>query len=137
MASRRVLVAALSSLILLAAAGLVGMRLLSSQSAGTDPHGTALPTARTVQLSFAMPPPSNFDGLHARLVSGTMPAAATSATVLSDEQCQPDATGMSQCLNRLRLPDGSEMAVRHPHVMSQVPCLAPGEQVQLVPPLAA
>jgi hypothetical protein len=131
------LAAALSGLVVLAAAGLIGQQLFLSHGGATDPHGTALPTTRRVELSFTMPAPSSFDGLHARLVSGTMPTGVTSATVLSDEQCQPDTTGMSHCLNRLRLPDGSEMAVRHPHVMSEVPCLAPGEQVQLLPPLAA
>ena len=137
MSTRRALVAALASLALLAAAGLVTEQLRSSQSASTDPHGTTLPNARRVQLSFTMPAPSSFDGLHAKLVNGTMPTAVTSATVLSDEQCQPDATGISHCLNRMRLPNGSELAVRHPHDMSDVPCLAPGEEVQLVPPRTA
>jgi hypothetical protein len=137
MSRRKALVAALSTLVLLATAGLLGGLLLSSQSTGTDPHGTALPSARRVQLSFTMPAPSSFDGLHAKLVNGTMPTAVTSATVLSDEQCQPDAMGISHCLNRMRLPSGSELAVRHPHDMSDVPCLAPGEEVQLVPPRTA
>lgn len=137
MSIRQTLVVALSALVLLSTAAFVGERLLSSQSGSTDPHGTALPDARRVQLSFTMPAPSGFDGLHAKLVSGTMPAAVISATVLSDEQCQPDATGISHCLNRMRLPNGSELAVRHPHDMSNVPCLAPGEVVQLVPPRTA
>ena len=136
MFTRQTLVAAVSALVLLGAAGLLGERLLSSQSSRTDTHGTALPNARRVQLSYTMPAPSSFDGLHAQVVNGTMPTAVTSATVLSDEQCQPDAMGISHCLNRMRLPDGSEMAVRHPHDMSDVPCLARGEEVQLVPPAA-
>ena len=137
MRSRRVIVAAVAAIAVLAAVGLAGTGLFSSDpGTGTDPHGTALPEQRQVELSYAMPSPSSFDGLHAKFVEGTMPAAATSATVLTDEQCQPDARGVSHCLNRLRLPDGTDIEVRHPHDMSKVPCLAPGEHVQLVPPLA-
>jgi hypothetical protein len=137
MSRRRTIPALGVALLVLAAAGLAGTLALRSGSPPTDPHGTALPSERRVQLSYAMPAPSGFDGLHAKLVSGTMPRVATQATVLTDEQCQPDAQGVSHCLNRLRLPDNSEIEVRHPHDMSKVPCLAPGERVQLVPPLAA
>jgi hypothetical protein len=49
--------------------------------------------------------------------------------VLTDEQCQPDAAGVSHCLNTIRLTSGQTIAVRHPHRMSEVPCLAPGERV--------
>jgi len=98
-----------------------------------DPHGTTLPAERGVQLSWAMPAPSDMDGLHARFLSGTMPHRQVGATVLADEQCAPDARGISHCLNRFRLDDGSEIAVRHPHDMGIIPCLAPGEPVQLIP----
>ena len=119
------------AVVMLVASVLVGGR--ASQAPSVDPHGTALPAERTVALSTAMPAPSGFDGLHAKLVSGTMPAAAVSATVLTDEQCQPDAQGISHCLNRMRLDDGSELEVRHPHDMGKVSCLAPGEHVRLMP----
>ena len=124
--------------LLLLIAVLVGTALVvgrasRSPSVGVDPHGTALPAERSVALSEGMPSPSGFDGLHAKLVAGAMPAAAVTATVLTDEQCQPDARGISHCLNRLRLPDGTELAVRHPHDMTKVACLAPGERVRLVP----
>ena len=135
MTMRRVLVTVVFALLALAASGLVVERLFQSHRVAADPHGTALPAQRQVQLSFVMPSPSSSDGLHAKLVSGTMPTAAMQATVLSDEECQPDARGVSHCLNRLRVRDGGEIQVRHPHVMSKVPCLAPGERVRLVPTL--
>ena len=100
-----------------------------------DPHGLSLPAERHVRLSRSMPSPSNSDGLHAKLVHGTMPTTTVEATVLSDEECQADAHGLSHCLNRLRLPDGGEIVLRHPHDMEVVPCLAPGEHVRLVPPV--
>lgn len=130
---RGVLVA--SSLVLVgavvAAAFLLGSR--APQAPAVDPHGTALPTQREVALSLEMPAPSSMDGLHAMLVGGTMPGVPTQATVLTDEDCAPDAVGISHCLNRLRLPDGTEIEVRHPHDMRVVACLAPGERVRLVP----
>ena len=137
MTTRRVLVAVVLALLVLAASGPVVERVFPSHRVAADPHGTALPAQRQVQLSLVMPSPSSSDGLHAKLVSGTMPTAATQATVLSDEECQPDARGVSHCLNRLRLRNGSEIQVRHPHVMTMVACLAPGEHVRLVPTLAS
>jgi hypothetical protein len=136
MTRRNLLVAALIGLLVLAGAGIVLARATGTHKQALDPHGTALPAQRTVQLSTVMPSPSDYDGLHAKLVGGgTMPAAETQATVLTDEQCQPDAEGISHCLNRLRLSDGTEIAVRHPHNMQKVPCLSPGEHVQVVPAL--
>jgi len=136
MTRRNLLVAALIGLLVLAGAGIVLARATGTHKQALDPHGTALPAQRTVQLSTVMPSPSDYDGLHAKLIGGTMPAGETEATVLTDEQCQPDEHGISHCLNRLRLPDGSEIEVRHPHNMDAVPCLAPGENVRLVPTLA-
>jgi hypothetical protein len=134
-ATRHVLVAVVFVLIFLASAVLLSERASRSTSVSVDLHGRTLPEARQVQLSLEMPSPSNSDGLHAKLVSGTMPTAPLQATVLSDQECQPDARGVSRCLNRLRLPDGSEIHVRHPHEMAKIPCLTPGEQVWLVPML--
>lgn len=132
--SRRLpLLAALLLLVPLVGAALVAGRGSQSPSLAVDPHGTALPAERNVTLSRSMPTPSGFDGLHAKLVSGRMPASPVTATVLTDEQCQPDAQGISHCLNRMRLADGTELEVRHPHDMTKVPCLAPGEQVRLLP----
>jgi hypothetical protein len=71
--------------------------------------------------------------LRTRLVSGRVPARETTATVRTDEDCAPDGQGISHCLNRLKLADGSQIAVRHPHDMHEIPCLAPGERVNVRP----
>lgn len=68
------------------------------------------------------------------LSEGEMPARGTSATVLTDENCEPDERGVSHCLNRLDLVGGQTLQVIHHHRMTDVPCLTPGEQV-LVEPL--
>lgn len=133
MTKRNILVAVLAALLVVTGSALVLERASQSDGVTVDPHGIALPAQRQVQLSYVMPSPSDFDGLHAKLVGGTMPSATVQATVLSDEECQPDAQGVSHCLNRLRLADGSEIQVRHPHDMTVVPCLAPGEHVTLEP----
>ena len=124
-------------ILVLVGAGLVVERTSRSHTVAVDPHGLALPAQRVLQLHELMPLPSSPDGLHAKLVGGTMPTAPVQATVLTDKDCQPDAHGISHCLNQLRLPDGSEIQVRHPHDMRLVPCLAPGENVRLVPALTA
>lgn len=99
-----------------------------------DPHGSKIAKARTLVVGRTQPPPSQPGvRLNARLVEGRMPAAPTKGTVLSDEDCAADAQGVSNCLNRIRLADGAEIAVRHPHRMSDVPCFAPGEPVRVVP----
>lgn len=69
--------------------------------------------------------------LNAELLDGRIPAQTEVATVLTDEDCDPDAQGISHCLNKLRLPDGSVLTVRHGHDMTLVPCLSPGEQVEV------
>ena len=135
MTKPRLLIAAVIGILVLGGSAFALGRTTQTNEPTVDPHGTALPAERQVQLSLVMPSPSDFDGLHAKLIGGTMPAAAMEATVLTDEQCEPDGQGISHCLNRLRLPDGSEIAVRHPHNMDGVPCLAPGENVRLVPAL--
>ena len=71
--------------------------------------------------------------LEAMLLEGTMPAGQMVATVMSDENCQPDGEGVSHCLNRLRFDDGTMMAVRHNHRMGDVPCLSPNERVIVEP----
>ena len=77
-----------------------------------------------------MPPPSRAGApLHALRLSGPLPERATSGTVLTDEQCAPDARGVSRCLNEIRLGGGQVLRVRHPHRMMDVACLSPGERV--------
>jgi hypothetical protein len=70
--------------------------------------------------------------LHGRLVGGQPPAGRAIASVVSDEDCAADRSGVSHCRNTLRLADGTTFTVRHPHRMSEVPCLTPGERVRVV-----
>lgn len=65
-------------------------------------------------------------------VAASPPRRATQALVLTDESCEPDRFDVSHCLNRLRLPDGRTLTVRHDHRMSEFPCLSPGERVRVV-----
>jgi hypothetical protein len=70
--------------------------------------------------------------LMANLERGQIPAEAAQATVLTDANCQPDQEGVSHCLNELDL-GTARVVVRHHHKMSEVPCLTPGEEVNLLP----
>jgi hypothetical protein len=98
-------------------------------------HPLAVPlAARTVTVSRAMPMPSAHERrLSAMLEEGTMPAGPMMAEVLTDSECTPDARKISRCRNVLRLANGSEIVLRHPHEMASIPCLAPGERVRLIP----
>jgi hypothetical protein len=51
--------------------------------------------------------------------------------VRSDSNCQPDQQGVSHCLNQLEIGSTTVM-VRHHHKMSEVPCLTPGETVNIL-----
>ena len=91
-------------------------------------------TARTVTVSATMPMPSAHERrLSAMLEQGRMPEGPMMAEVLTDTDCAPDEHMISHCRNEMRLPDGRTIVLRHPHDMHTVPCLAPGEQVLLVP----
>ena len=98
-------------------------------------HPVAAPEqARTVAISTSMPAPSaHARRLSAMLESGEMPHEPMMAEVLTDTDCAPDADMVSRCRNEMELQDGRRIVVRHPHDMRHVPCLAPGEQVRLVP----
>lgn len=99
-----------------------------------DPHGAMIASVRTLVVSRTQPTTSRPGNLlHGRLVEGSMPKAATEGTVLSDEDCAADSRGISNCLNRVRLANGREISVRHPHAMRNVPCFTPGERVHVVP----
>ena len=78
----------------------------------------------------ASPSPSATN-LHAGLEKGKLPGGQVVGTVLTDEDCAPDAHGISHCRNAVRLPGGSKIVLRHPHAMMDVPCLEPGEKVLL------
>ncbi len=92
------------------------------------------PSARTVLVSRAMPMPSaHARRLSAMLEEGAMPDRPMMADVMTDTDCTPDAHMISRCRNVMRLADGHRIVLRHPHDMSHVPCLAPGERVRLIP----
>jgi hypothetical protein len=57
----------------------------------------------------------------------------TRALVLTDNRCNPDMTGVSHCLNQMRLANGTVITVVHNHRMMDMPCLSPGERVVLTP----
>lgn len=101
-------------------------------SAADRAHPATPPTGRLVVLSRTMPAPSTGSHLNAQLVSGSVPAAGSEATVLDDLDCAPDAAGISHCRNPLLLADGRHVEVIHPHAMAVVPCLTAGERVRLV-----
>ena len=69
--------------------------------------------------------------LMASLESGHLPTGAARATVLTDANCQPDQEGVSHCLNELDF-GTARVVVRHHHKMSDVPCLTPGEEVNIL-----
>ena len=95
-----------------------------------DPAHTPPADTRVVLVSRTMPAPSAPGGVvHAALVGGPMPARPTSGVVLTDTECVPDAAGVSHCRNEIRLENGRTLTLRHPHDMSVVPCLSPGEPV--------
>ncbi|MEX2557700.1 MAG: hypothetical protein WEB06_18975 [Actinomycetota bacterium] len=103
------------------------------ERAGVLSHGQQIAQQRTVLVASTGSDQISRPGqpLHTVLVSGSVPMTATIATVLSDENCSPDAAGVSHCTNRLRIDGGGEVTVMHPHRMAEVACLAPGERVEV------
>ena len=59
------------------------------------------------------------------------PSSAQFGEVITDENCQPDAHGVSHCRNNIRMKNGAIIRVQHAHRMHEVPCLLPGERVRL------
>ena len=98
-------------------------------------HPIAVPAAaRTVMVSRAMPMPSAHERrLSAMLEEGTMPDRPMMAEVMTDTDCAPDTRMISRCRNVVRLASGRQIVLRHPHDMTTIPCLAPGERVRLLP----
>ena len=128
------------SLLLIIAVGLVALAAAwvgthRAEQAVTTEHQVTVPEdLRTVAVSKTMPAPSvTARHLSAMLEAGTMPTSKTMAEVRSDTECTPDAQMISHCRNEVRLDDGSAIVLRHPHDMRHVPCLAPGEQILVVP----
>ena len=113
----------------------IGWRNGPHMSPLVSEHPVAIPAAaRTVLVSRTMPMPSAHERrLSAMLAQGAMPHGPTMANVMTDTECTPDAQMISRCRNVVRLADGRQLVLRHPHDMSKIPCLAPGERVRLVP----
>ena len=137
---RQRLFAALAALAILGTAA--GVLTLSGRKDAAEPsprsaseHPLAPPvSARTVMVSRAMPMPSaHARRLSAMLEEGAMPDRPMMADVITDTDCTPDGQMVSRCRNVMRLADGRRIVLRHPHDMSDVPCLAPGERVRLIP----
>lgn len=133
------LFAALAAIAIAVAVGGV-LALGGSEEAADSPtfvseHPVAIPAAaRTVAVSRSMPMPSAHERrLSAMLEEGAMPHRPMMAEVMTDTDCGPDAQMISRCRNAMRLADGSRVVLRHPHDMSRIPCLAPGERVRLIP----
>lgn len=136
--SRSIVVLVASALV----AAVVGLIALGGRDgpAASSPvsasgHPVAVPAvARTVLVSRSMPLPSaHVRRLSAMLEQGAMPVRPVTAEVLTDTDCTPDAWMISRCRNVVRLASGRELVLRHPHDMSRIPCLAPGERIRLVP----
>lgn len=129
--ARRFVPLALAALVVLAAAWVA----FRDSPAPRSEHPVAvLETVRTVSVSATMPPPSAHERrLSAMLEEGTMPHGPMMAEVMTDTECAPNAQMISRCRNEMRLADGRTVVLRHPHDMSTIPCLAPGERVLLVP----
>jgi hypothetical protein len=133
---------ALAAIAIAIAAAVAGVLVLggreeaaSNSPASASEHPIAVPAAaRTVMVSRAMPMPSAHERrLSAMLEEGTMPDRAMMAEVMTDSDCTPDARMISRCRNVVRLASGQQIVLRHPHDMSTIPCLAPGERVRLIP----
>lgn len=102
---------------------------------GVEAGSSHVPPAvmRTLVVSARREPAPSRPGatMRALRLTGVVPRTAVVGTVLSDDDCAPDAAGISHCINRVRLANGSLLSVRHPHRMAEVPCMTTGERVQV------
>jgi hypothetical protein len=104
----------------------------SSSVSTAGAHAVPGAVERTVIVYDHVPAPSPSQvTLHAGLEEGRLPAGPVTAVVLTDEECEPDAQGISHCRNEVQLPSGETVVLRHLHDMMRVECLAPGEEVVL------
>jgi hypothetical protein len=112
----------------------VGLVVRGGGSNSTTPVATRLdPSLRTVVIAeHGETLPSLKEGfLRAQLVSGQIPSEIVKATVRTDTDCAPDQAGVSHCTNLLEL-GSKQVVVQHHHKMSEVACLTPGEQVNVI-----
>jgi hypothetical protein len=95
----------------------------------------ALPAQAAPMKTFRVHRPEKGVGArvtYVHLLKGSVPRRMR-ATVLTDSRCNPDANGVSHCLNRMRLGNGVVVTFVHDHRMMDMPCLSPGEHVTLAP----
>lgn len=135
MSTRRLLLLTVTAVAVLGGAWGLLSSLGSDGGRYVSEHPVSAPEeARTVTASATMPLPSAHERrLSAMLEEGEMPSGPMLAEVLTDTECAPDEQMISRCRNEMRLADGRTIVLRHPHDMRSVPCLAPGEQVFVVP----
>jgi hypothetical protein len=69
--------------------------------------------------------------LSALLLEGDLPVGRSMATVLTDLNCQADEQGISHCTNDVQIGE-MQIALQHDHDMRKIPCLTPGEVIELV-----
>ena len=102
-------------------------------AAHTDSAHTRPAAMRSLVVSARREPAPSVPGttMRALRLSGAVPGATVVGTVMSDEDCAADAAGISHCVNKVRLVNGSLLTVRHPHRMVDVACITPGERVQV------
>lgn len=125
-------VVAVSSLLVVLVITAVALALFARRGSGENPEAARPAAAARTLVVFrdGEPSPSVTPiTLRVQLISGALEGA--DATVLTDEDCAADDVGISHCRNRLRLGNGTEIVVRHPHDMMKIPCLKPGEPVRL------
>ena len=116
--------------------GLLAVAMLAREGTRQTTTGAGEDEIRTVAVFTGphQPRPSKPGSLvRVQLKHGQLPAEESPGTVVSDEDCAPDARGVSHCRNRIRLANGEQLEVTHSHEMREVPCLAPGEQVMVRP----
>ncbi len=102
------------------------------QCAAKAPHFWDDPAVRTIVIAERGDQLEKYgDILLTDLVEGTVPAGARQALVLSDSNCAPDEHGISHCLNHLQI-GATQVLVQHHHDMRVVPCLSPGEVVNII-----
>jgi hypothetical protein len=124
-------------LVAAAVVAVVAIRVVTgSGSAGNDPVIPHFGDADVrIRITADAQVSRGQDPMLVQLESGEIPAGVTHLTVLTDENCQPDADGVSHCRNRAQFStlDGErEIVLRHHHRMAEEPCLAPGQVVELV-----
>jgi hypothetical protein len=127
-------VGACLAFVVIAAVWIVESREQSRDSAGvTVPHFQTS-QVRRVAITDEARVSRNQDPVYVQLIDGAIPAGVTRLTVLTDENCAPDADGVSHCINRVQFDTGqgtAQAVLQHHHRMSEESCLAPGEVVEL------